>query len=58
MFKLKKWINPDKLIWSIVSKHPEALDLLKENLKKIDWNYLSQNINPAAIEILKKIQKK
>jgi hypothetical protein len=41
----------NKIDWSILSKNPVAIELLKENKDKIDWYNLS--INPSAIELLK-----
>jgi hypothetical protein len=36
----------------MLSKNPNAIELLKKNQDKINWNFLS--LNPNAIEILKK----
>ncbi len=33
--------------------NPEAIELLKENPKKIDWEMLSENPSRGAIELLK-----
>ncbi len=33
--------------------NPKALELLKANLDKINWEWLSRNPNPEAIELLK-----
>ena len=43
----------DKIDWIHLSSntHPTAIDLLSENLDKVDWIVLSQN--PGAIELLK-----
>jgi len=55
-YKLKDWIPPKKIVWEILSKNPNAIELLKKNPKKIDWGGLSKN--PNAIELLKKNPKK
>ena len=52
-YKLKDWIPPKKIVWEILSKNPNAIELLKKNPKKIDWGGLSENPNPEAIELLK-----
>ena len=53
-YKLRDWIDINKLNWNYLSYNPNAIELLKENQDKIDWDYLSFNIN--AIELLKKIK--
>ena len=45
MFKLRDWIDIDKLNWNYLSINPNAIQLLKENQDKIHWNNLSKNIN-------------
>ncbi len=40
----------------IKNPNPEAIELLKKNLDKINWSFLSEN--PSAIELLKTNQKK
>ncbi len=40
----------------MLSSNLNAIELLKENKNKIDWNYLS--MNPNAIELLKENQNK
>jgi hypothetical protein len=54
--KLRHWVDSSKLNYKILSLNKNAIDFLKENPKKIDWNTLSKN--PEAIELLKKILKK
>ena len=47
--------NLDKLdddCWKELSKNANAISILKQNMHKINWNYLSLNIN--AIDILEK----
>jgi len=46
----KKYLPP--YIWNYLSRHPLAIDILKENFDKINWKELSQN--PSAIDILEK----
>ena len=41
-----------------VNPNPEAIELLKANQSKIDWDYLSMNPNDEAIELLKANQGK
>ena len=50
--------NKDKINWVNLSSNTsyEAIELLKENIDKIDWNCLSDN--PSAIEILKENEDK
>ena len=43
-------LNPD-IHWSYLSKNPAAIDILKDNLDKVNWYNLSRN--PAAVGILK-----
>ncbi len=45
-------LEPIKIDWSELSKNPNAIHFLKNNLDKIDWNSLSLNENPEAIELL------
>jgi hypothetical protein len=40
-----------KINWWYLSRNPNAIELLKENLNKIKWGQLSSN--PNAIELLK-----
>jgi len=35
---LLDWINLEQLSWKYLSKNPNAIDLLKDNQDKIDWN--------------------
>ena len=61
---LKDWIQEerekglDDLDWFWLSGNPNAIDLLKENSKKINWETLSGNTNTNAIELLKANPKK
>ena len=49
-----------KIYWPYLSlnPNPEAIELLKANLDKIDWYNLSKNPNSEAIELLKKYPEK
>ena len=44
-----------KLNWYGLSKNPNAICILEQNLDKININHLSRNNNPDAIDILEKI---
>jgi len=50
IWKLKKWIDINKINLYNLSENLNAIDYLKQNKEKIKWNHLSSNIN--AIEIL------
>jgi len=39
-FKLRDWIDIDKLNWNILSYNLNAIKLLEENPDKINWSYL------------------
>ena len=41
MFKLHDWIDINNIDWEILSLNPNAIELLKENQDKIDWDRLS-----------------
>ncbi len=53
-WKLRDWIDINKLDWWGLSSNPNALYLLESNLNKINFNELSKNKNDYAIEILSK----
>ncbi len=50
MYKLRDWIDINKIDWEGLSFNSNAIELLKENQDKINWDYLSFNVN--AIELL------
>ena len=52
MYKLRSWIDINKINWSFLSDNPNAIHLLENNYDKINWHWLSQN--PNAIHLLKK----
>ena len=47
-----------RIDWGMLSMNPNAIELLKENMGKINWEMLSKNPNPKAIELLKANPKK
>ena len=51
-YKLRNWIDQDKLDWSNLSSNLHAIQLLEKNPDKIDWNMLSDNSN--AMHLLEK----
>jgi hypothetical protein len=54
MYKLKSWVDPDKInwVWLSANQSPGAIELLIQNQDRINWNYLSHNPSPGAIELL------
>ena len=48
--KLLYWIPFEKLQWDELSRNPNAIHLLEQNLEKIHWWGLSKN--PGAIHLL------
>ena len=55
-YKLRNWIDIDKLDWSKLSLNPNAIQLLEKNKEKIHWDYLSKN--PNAIYLLEENKEK
>jgi hypothetical protein len=49
-YKLRDWIDQDKLDWDALSINPNAVHLLEQNQDKINWLMLSKN--PNAVELL------
>ena len=45
-------VNP-KVSWANLSRNPNAICLLEQNLDKVDWFWLSQN--PNAMHLLAKL---
>ena len=43
--KLREWIPIDKLDWKMLSRNPNAIHLLEQNLEKVHWRWLSANPN-------------
>jgi len=41
-FKLRSWINQDKIDWNFLSKNPNAIPMLEKNPDKIYWDWLSR----------------
>jgi hypothetical protein len=56
IWKLRNWIDLEKLDWSELSRNPKAIKVLEKNQDKINWSKLSKNSN--AIELLEKNQDK
>ena len=52
MYKLKHFINIEKMDFKSLSFNPNAIHLLEKNSDKINWDYLSTN--PNAIHLLEK----
>ena len=52
-YKLKDWIPLEKLDWDYLSLNPNAIELLKANPDKINWDVISKNPSPSVIELLK-----
>ena len=50
IYKLRNWINMDKINWHSLSYNPNAIHLLEQNMDKINWYSLSRN--PNAIHLL------
>ena len=42
-WKLRSWIDIDKLNWNFITSNPNAMYLLESNPDKIDWFLLSTN---------------
>jgi hypothetical protein len=51
-YKLRDWIDNNKLNWNLLSFNPYAISLLEKNIDKINWYGLSGNSNPNAIHLL------
>ncbi len=54
IWKLKSWIDEDKLDFSGLSSNPRAMFMLEQNLQKIRWSSLSEN--PSGVYLLEKKQ--
>jgi hypothetical protein len=52
MYKLRDWIDINKLDWEYLSKNPNAIHLLEQNQNKINWFELSNN--HCALSLLEK----
>jgi hypothetical protein len=51
--QLEKLKDEDKIDWNQLCLNAGAIEIIKANPKKINWQYLSKNPNPEAIELLK-----
>ncbi len=49
IWKLRNWIDLEKLDWSELSKNPKAIKVLEKNQDKINWQQLSEN--PSIFEL-------
>ena len=45
IWKLKDWVDADKLDWYYLSSNPNAVDYLLANPDKMDWKQFSTNPN-------------
>jgi ribosomal protein L24E len=45
-------VTKESYYWEYLSKHPDAIQLLKQNPDKINWRWLSKNPAAGAIEIM------
>ena len=45
IYKLRDWINQDKINWAYLSRNPNAIHLLEQNPHKIKWNMFAKNPN-------------
>ena len=52
IYKLRDWIDINKIDWFDLSRNPNAIHLLEQNMNKIYWFLLSVNSN--AIHLLEK----
>ena len=55
-YELLDWIDEKNIDFGFLSANPNAIDLLKKNIEKIDWYRLSDN--PNASQILEKYPEK
>ena len=56
VWKLREWIDINKIQWNQLSANPNAIHLLEQNMDKIDQYRLSTN--PNAIYLLEQNQDK
>ena len=42
IYKLRDWIDINKLDWKMMSGNSNAIQILEKNLDKINWNYLTK----------------
>ena len=49
LYKLRDWIDENKLHWSTLSSNENAIDLLEANPDKINWDWLTYNSNAAHL---------
>ena len=46
--KFRDWIDINKIEWHTLSRNPNAIHLLEQNLDKINWTGLSRNENAIS----------
>ena len=51
IWKLRDWVDVEKLDWMMLSYNKNAIQLLEENPEKINWENLSEN--EITIDFLK-----
>ena len=56
IWKLRDWIDLEKLDWSLLSSNPNAMELLETNQDKIHWYNLS--FNPSIFKLDYKAMRK
>ena len=56
IYKLKNWVDINKIDWDELSENPNAIHLLEKNIDKIYWHSLSNNpsIFKLDYEVLEK----
>ena len=54
-YRIRPWIDPEKLVWSRLSANPSpgALTMLLARPERIHWGWLSANPHPAAVVLLR-----
>ena len=53
MYKLCSWVDADKINWKQLSSNPNAIQLLEQNIEKVDVETLLYNRNIDIMHILK-----
>ena len=51
VWKLKDWIDVEKLDWSLLSLNPNAIDFIINNNIKLDWSCLWRNCKSSRRNI-------
>jgi hypothetical protein len=58
ILKAKSRKNPDELDWKRLSANPSAIEILTENVDRINWDEFSSNTSPDTITLFKRNVKK